>query len=714
VTREPGDLPGAVVLRAAGVRRANGISRETAPAAAQGLARLVVERGVLMQKRYWSYGSILAAVLLGAPGLSLSQPAAAPDEAGIGAANSLAQVVVTANRSEKPADQVGQSVTVLTAKDIRQNQELSVSDLVSRTVGVAFDRNGGPGQTTDIFIRGAESDQTLVLLDGVKLNDPTNPGTGYDFANLFTGDISRIEILRGPQSTLYGSEAIGGVVNIITAAPTKPLQADIQGEGGSFATGYLSGGFGGAADGYNWRAAGYDYTSSSVPCFDRVFGGRRPCATHSAGATGRFALDLTKDLQLDERVYYTRSFADFDGFDTPTFTFGDDKEYGRNQQVVDYTGLNLSMFGGRLKNRLAFEYSGVDHHNFDPDQPQNFGAPTTTTFLATGRTYTVEYEGTFTLAPGWHAVFGAQSERSTMDTFSPLFEAAPNRAEQTIASGYAQISGEVLKGVTLTGGVRYDDQSKVGGHFTGQASAAWRLNDGNTILRVSFGQGFKAPSLYQLYSEYGNLALKPEEATGWDAVVEQHFLDGRLVVQAAYFGRVTTNMINFISCFEADGSESDAGLCATHQLGGGYYDNVARTEAEGAEVTASWQVTDQLQLSANYTLDAAKDRSAGSPTLGRQLNRRPEQSANADIGYVWPFKLRTDLAVRFVGASYSDNADTIRLKAYTLVDLRASYPLLDHLEIYGRIENLGDQRYETVYQYGTLPRAAYAGLRLTF
>ena len=657
----------------------------------------------------------LSLIALAAAGGARAQVlgASAPDEAGGAAASARGDVVVTANRAATPADRVGQSVTVLTASQLRQDQETSLADLIARTPGINLARNGGPGEPTSLFIRGADSNQTVALIDGVKVNDPTDPGTGYDFANLLNGDVSRIELLRGPQSTLYGSEAIGGVVNIITADAAKPLEGSLQAESGALGATFVNAALGGQGDGANWRLSGYDDMTKGAPCFDEELGGRRPCAYRAAGASGRLRYDLTPDLQLDERAYYTWSRSDFDGYDTPSGNYGDDGEYGHTRQVVDYTGLNLSLLDGRLKNRLAFEYSAVDHNDQDPNQPQSLGVDTTTTFLAAGRTDTIEYEGTFAIAPDYQAVFGAQSERSSLMAYSPVYETAPSRAHDTISSGYGQITGQLLTGLTLTGGLRYDDQATVGGHVTGQASAAWRLNDGNTILRASFGQGFKAPSLYQLYSEYGNLTLKPEQADGWDMGIEQHFLGGRLVAQATYFGRATHNLIEFVSCYGLT-----TGGCATNTVGG-YYANVDRALAQGLELQARWKPTDRLDLSANYTLDDDEDRSpaALNPTgaaPGFQLSRRPKNTANVDAGYVWPIRLRTELAVRYAGASYDDDAHTILLKSYALVDLRASYPLSDQVELYGRIENLTDQHYETAYQYGTMGRAAYGGVRLRF
>jgi vitamin B12 transporter len=646
----------------------------------------------------------LAPLLLPAAAAAQTGQAPAPDEAG-GPAAILPEVVVTANRSPMAVDRVGQSVTVLTEADIRLDQETNLGDILARTQGVAFARNGGPGEASSVFIRGAESAQTVVLIDGVKVNDPTDPGAGFDFGDLITGDISRIEVLRGPQSTLYGSAAIGGVVNVITAAPSRPLQADAQVEGGSFGTAYVKGGVGGREDGYDFRIGAFYDTTDSVPALDPAFGGKTPRGFNAAGFSARVDVDLAPALQLDERLYFTSSRNEFDGYDTPSGNFGDDAEFGRTIQGLDYTGFNLALFEGRLKNRLAFEFASVDHSLEDPEQPL-----TKYTFLAQGRTTTVEYEGALALAPGYQAVFGAQGERSLIEARDPFYILSygdvPTDAHETTASGYGQVVGEVLPGLTLTGGARYDDHSQFGGHVDAQASAAWTLGGSGAVVRASFGQGFKAPSLYELYSEYGNAALRPEQADGWDAGVEQHLFGGRLVLQATYFGRVSRDLIEFVSCYGIT-----TGGCAAHQTFGGYYANVDRAAAEGLELGATWRPAPRLTVAANYTFDDSEDRSPGAPTYGLQLPRRPKNAANLDLGYLWPQRLQTNLAVRYAGESFDDAAHLYPLKAYTLVDLRASYPLRPHLEIYGRIENLADVRYETAYEYGSLGRAVYAGLR---
>src|SRR5580698_9546677 len=194
-------------------------------------------------------------VLSGAEAAYAQGPAPTPDVAGSGAANAVTEVVVVANRAAEPIAKVGQSVTVLTLPQIQADQEPVVSDILARTVGVTVTRSGGVGEPTSFNIRGATTDQTLVMIDGVKLDDPSAAEGGYDFSDLLVGDVSRVEILRGPQSTLYGSDAIGGVVNIVTADPTRPLQGDAQIEGGSYGTVYAKAGVGGLDGPVTWRLA---------------------------------------------------------------------------------------------------------------------------------------------------------------------------------------------------------------------------------------------------------------------------------------------------------------------------------------------------------------------------------------------------------------------------------------------------------------------------
>lgn len=654
---------------------------------------------------------VLAAAFAARAEEAPSNPASSPDLAGSSAANAANAIVVVANRTAQPAEKVGQSVTVLTLPQIQADQEIVVSDVLDRTTGITVTRNGGVGQTTALNIRGAPTDQTLVLIDGVQLDDPSSPAGGFNFGDLMVGDISRVEVLRGPQSTLYGSDAIGGVVNIVTADPTRPFQGDAQIEGGGYGTLYAKAGIGGRDGPWTWRLSANDYSTTGISAFDKHLGGREPDGYRNQAVGGRIGYDFSPDVSLDLRGLYIHARSDFDGFSNPTFTFGDDFESGTTTEAIAYAGLNFNLLDGRLKNRAALQYTSTDRNDFDPAD-----APVEKTFDGLGTNFRAEYQGVFVIADGWQGVFGAEHQRSDFNVSTPAYNdpsspayyppGSPSiSAHADIESGYGQLEAEVIKGLTLTGGVRYDDHSTFGGHTTGQASAAWSLNNGDTVLRASWGQGFKAPSLYQLYSPYGNTALRPEQAEGWDAGVEQHLWHRRIDLQATYFSRDTTNLIDFAYCFS-----TDTPLCANGRFG--YYANVERAEVHGVELSGAVRPMTGLEITANYSFTDALNRSPGSD--GLELARIPRDQANASLSYVWPIQLTTALAVRYAGRSFDDAANTTALKAYTLVDLRAAYPLTSRLELYGRIENLTDAVYETTYRYGTLGRAAYLGLRATF
>jgi vitamin B12 transporter len=263
-----------------------------------------------------------------------------------------------------------------------------------------------------------------------------------------------------------------------------------------------------------------------------------------------------------------------------------------------------------------------------------------------------------------------------------------------------------MRALTLSSGLRYDDHDTFGDDTSAQLAAAWSVT-ASTLVRASYGEGFKAPTLYQLYTQYGTPTLDPEESWDWDLGVEQHLFDDGLVLSATYFERETDNMIDFISCFGVTTPECNA------RQSGGYYENVAQTRADGYELAVTARLGARLSFNANYTaLDARVD-SPGTSNFGNELPRRPRDAASAALTYEWPIALTTTLAAQYVGRTFDDAANRFVVEDYTLVDLRAAYRVSERFEIYGRIENALDENYETIRRYGTLGRTAYLGVRVT-
>ena len=645
-----------------------------------------------------------AAVILWA-GAAAAQPARTPDAAGAEAANALRGVVVTASRAPSAQTGVAQAITVLDRAEIEASQAILLPDLLIRTPGVTLSRNGGPGGVTALRIRGAESDQTVVVIDGVKLTDAAAPGGGYNFANLLTGDAARVEVLRGAQSTLWGSQAIGGVIHVVSTAPTETLQGDLTAEAGGDRTAYVRGGLGGRTERLLWRlGAGY-YTTDGVSAYER---GAEDDGFQHTLVNGRLEYALADGVALDLRGAWSYGRVQVDGFPAPAFTFADTAEYGVTDERIGYAGLKVDLLDGRLRNRLAISRTEVERESVDPLRAVS------TTFQSEAETDRYEYQGAFAITEAWQAVFGLEREETAIATASPS-AFAPNPVPQTAAarldSAYLQVQGEVWPGLSLTAGLRGDDHQTFGGKALGQLALAWTPNAGATVLRASFGQGFKAPSLYQLYSEYGNLGLEPETADAWDVGVSQQLLGGAATVSATWFQRETTNQIDYVSCFSAPGDP----LCVI--LGGGtrfgYYANVARTEAHGVELEGEAR-TGPFRFQANYTWTDARNEAAGSPNRGNQLARRPEHQGYVAATWEAASGGSATLAVRHLGAAFDNAANTSRLQARTLVDLRAAWPLAESVEGFGRVENLFDDRAPSTAGYGEVGRAAFVGVRARF
>ncbi|MCC2981496.1 TonB-dependent receptor plug domain-containing protein [Sphingomonas sp. IC4-52] len=616
-----------------------------------------------MKTIYWLAAS---ATLIAAPALA---------QEGAQDASPRGDIVVTASGVPQDVDTTGQAVTIIDRDTIEQRQTVVLSDLLQTTPGVTVTRNGGVGTVNYVRIRGAEADQTLTLIDGVRVNDPSSPGGAFDFANLLSASVERVEVVRGPNSVPWGSQAIGGVVNVITQAPTQQLRARGNVEYGAMDTLFASGGISGGSGIVSGSLTGGYLRTDGISAYDR---GTERDGYRQYGASGRVEVAFAPNIRLDLRGYWADSRTDLDGFPAPTFAFADTREYSTAQELYGYAGLNADFLDGRFRNLLAFQIADIDRDNYDPDLS---AAPQ---FLSRGRSERYTYKGDLQATDEIRVVLGAEHETTRLADGTDRF-----------SRGTTSFWGEVIltpvAGLAITGGVRHDDDDAFGGRTTFAANAAYTLPTGTT-LRASYAEGFKAPTLYQLYAPfYGTPTLDAETARSWDAGVEQRLIDDRLVASATYFTRHTRNQIDF-----------DA-LTFT-------YSNIARTKAEGVEIGLLMRPVDRFTINASYSHIDSENRSAG--FVGNDLARRPEDSVSVSADYRFPFGLALGATVLTVGDSFDDAANRVRLDGYTLTNLRAELPLNDRLSIYGRVENVFDADYRVVANYGTIGRAAYGGLRV--
>lgn len=581
-------------------------------------------------------------------------------------------VIVSATRTGRPAEQIGSAVTVIDAEELQRRQYAFVADVLRDAAGVAIARNGSAGGVASARLRGAASGQTLVLIDGVQVNDPAAPQGGFNFANLDLVDIGRIEILRGPQGILYGADAIGGVISITTAGPSaQPLAAFV--EGGAFGTAR-----GGATAAIGDREAFLRATVSGIRTdgISRADGGAEADGFRSVAGSLRGKAALSGVWSLEGTARLSDSRAEIDGFPPPDFVLADTLE---TEETRDYSVSGvLRHSDGRgfkgLGGALTLAYAAIERRNADQ------GAET---FAAEGDRLTADYVANVPLSARLNLVGGTEIEHTSVNV-SGVDESA------TSGAVFGVLEAEPIERLVVTVGGRRDEFSNFEGATTARVAAAWSGFDG-WVLRASWGEGFRAPTLFELnFDQFGitpNPDLRPERATGLDAGIERRFGgdDPFLTARATFFRTRVRDQIDF------------------DFLGNGYF-NIDRTRSRGVEVELDWRVAETLRASAAYTLTDAIDLDAGTDLL-----RVPRHKGTAVVDWT-PTPPLTFSASVIVNGREADFPTAN--EAFVRLDLRAAWAVSDRFELYGRVENATDTRYQDVSGYGEPGASAFGGMRV--
>lgn len=612
----------------------------------------------------------------------LSSPAVAE------AAQQDTSITVVGSGFRAPVDQSGQSISVIGSDEINRIGGPDVTRVLERVPGVTITRNGGIGGFTGVRVRGAEGEQLLVLIDGIRVADVAAPAGGFDFGNLLSGNVGKIELLRGSNSVVWGSQAIGGVL-AITSREVDGVEASA--EYGANDSVYATASAGVVADRFSGGlAAGFQNTDG----ISAAASGTEPDGFRQWQVTGRAKYEIADGLALLANGRFADGKLDIDGFPPPDFIFADTAEYQETREWsgragAEYTSANLDLAGG-------YSIADVRRKLFDPAIGPN------SYFTTKGRDERLELRGRYRFGGAIALDFGADNEWSRFET-GPSFGAS-GKAE--LASGHALL-GWYTDNVTLAAGVRLDDHSTFGSEWTLGANGSVDLGD-DWRIRASYGEGFKAPTLYQLLSDYGNQLLKPETSKSYDIGIEKGDRNAGLHVALTAFRRDARNLIDFVSCF---GVTSD--ICADRPFG--TYDNIGKTRAEGFEFELGARMTDRFLAQAAYTYAETTNRTPGSPNQGNDLARRPRHAVTVSADWITPL---ADLAVggniRMVGDSYENTGNTKSLDGYAVLTLRASVPVTERIEMFGRIENVGNADYETAAGYGTPGRSGYIGARARF
>lgn len=620
----------------------------------------------------------------------LATPALAQDGAAYGSVDTAAAqretaITVVATGSGTLIAETGQSVSVIDHAEIAAIQGPDLTRVLERLPGVTYTRNGDQGGFTGVRVRGADAEQVLVLLDGVRINDPGAPGGGYDFGGMLSGGIERVDLLRGSNSVVWGSQAIGGVI-ALTSRELDGIEGGVE---------Y------GARDSLSADAAaglaGETYSATLNGGYTRTDGvsaaasGTEPDGFHQWRIGGRGKLALGPDLSATFAARHADSRLEIDGYPAPLYVFADTAEFQTVKETSGRAGLTYASYPLALD--AGFALSDTRRAYVDPA----FGGDP---YYATkGRSERADLSGTYWLAPDLRLDFGADSEWTR---FSGTGE---SEKSARLSSGHV-LAGYDAGAIDVAAGVRLDDHSRFGSEWTFGANGSVALG-GGWRARASYGEGFKVPTLFQLFSNYGNQALVPERSRSVDVALEHGDRNDPLHLAVTLFRRDSRDLIDYVSCFG-----STTGICANRPFG--TYDNVGKARAEGIESELGAQVSERFRAQAVYTWVKAVNRTPGDAREGHDLARRPRHALTASVDWDSPWTVALGADLRLVGDSFDDGFGFVPLDGYALLTVRASVPLGERFEVFGRIENLGNAHYETVAGYGTPGRSGFIGIRGRF
>ncbi|MBN8976621.1 MAG: TonB-dependent receptor [Rhizobiales bacterium] len=623
----------------------------------------------------------------------------------------LPDIVVTAGRAPEPIGSTGSAISVISGDTLTTSNPASLTDALRSVPGLMVTQAGGPAGTTGVMLRGANTGQTLVLIDGVRVNDPSGAAGDFNFALVAPGTVDRVEVLRGPQSALYGSDAMGGVINIITKKGSGPAQYSIRTEGGSYGTASTTASMSGSSGPWNYAVTGSGQHTNGfssygyrIPAIEAKYPNLEKDGMDRIGGSARVGYDAGEGFRFDAGVMSTFTRGAYDA----SFGATPDTPSNSNQlQQQIWAKAAVDSLGGMLTQSITTFATQVDRTFNDYSSyginvlPANSYA-TSTDFR--GNSFGAEYQGDLKMGAAGSLIYGARTQHDTAESFGATILPVPTPRVSTLNatkdtnSVFALWKLPIGERLSVTMGGRVDDVVDVATFATWRTTAAYTISETGTKLRASAGTGAKAPTLYQLYEpNYGNSGLKPEESFGYDAGIDQSLFNGRVTLSLTGFYNKFSNLIDFT--FDPTPTQPF-----------GHYINVARAETSGLEVGADIDVMPgTLRLKTAYTWLQAKDLSTG-----LTLARRPEHLARIALAITPTDRWLIEPRILMVSKRFSSTGELNPLAAYTRVDLYTEYKIDNNWKVFARGENIFNERYQEVLNYGTTGPAVYGGFHATW
>lgn len=652
--------------------------------------------------------AVLSLFLLAAPKESTSQEAGTVEETPAAVDPSAPEkekapargdeIIVIAMKTEIDKRESGASITVITEKEIEQRGKANVIDLLKDVPGLAIVRESDFGGKASVFIRGGKSGNALVLIDGVESNDPSNPDRSYDFANLTTDNVERIEVLRGPQSLLYGSGATGGVINIVSKRGMGKPRFAVKAEAGSYSTFKESISVdGGSADAYYSFAAsrndsnGFSQAEKAPGAADEP----EKDGYHNTTLSSRLGVRVLNDAWLDFAIRYNDAQADIDdgGYTDDPNSLAYTKNLSANasidQILTRWWSHNLSAMYLDTLRRYKDGASG--------------GVPEDINSWYQGNQKKAEWRNIFTMGSLNKTIAGVEYRNDEVSLYdhSDYGYGFGYSTSEINAKRVANLGGYIVDHLRLferwftTAGVRIDNHEEFGTHLSWQADTSLLLPFTGTRLKALYGTGFKAPSIYMLYDpNYGNEDLDPELSKSWEVGIEQPLAADVVTVEVTYFDSKYTDMFG-----------TDPSFITI---------NIGRVTVKGVESTFTLKPIKTLSLAATFTYMETENKDDGT-----ELLRRPKYQASANLNWAFLPDGNINLSYSYVGErddvwfeGWTQN--DVTLDAYNRLDIYASYWVIKNIQVFGRIENLADADYQNVAGFQTSGRSFYAGAKGVF